>query len=116
MKVLCCGDRNWKNDRAIWRELCALPAGTTIIHGNCAGADVICAKLAHKLGFKVIMVWADWEREGKAAGPIRNQRMLDIHHPDLVLAFHRFIAKSKGTKDMVDRAYKAGVPVKIVKE
>ena len=77
---------------------------------------MIAAAIARKLGFKVIMVWADWELEGKAAGPIRNQRMLDIHQPDLVLAFHRFIANSKGTKDMVDRARKAGVRIKVVTE
>ena len=29
----------------------------------------------------------DWEKYGKAAGPIRNQQMIDKGKPDLVVAF-----------------------------
>lgn len=43
-----------------------------------------------------------------AAGPIRNQHMLDIGKPDVVLAF----PGGRGTEDMIRRAEKAGVPVK----
>jgi len=49
---------------------------------------------------------ADWDKHGKAAGPIRNQEMLD-QHPDFVLAF----PGGNGTADMVARARRAGVPV-----
>jgi hypothetical protein len=49
---------------------------------------------------------ADWKRYGPAAGPIRNQRMLDWS-PDLVVAF----AGGKGTTDTVRRARAAGVEV-----
>jgi hypothetical protein len=34
--------------------------------------------------------------------------------PDLVLAFHDDISKSKGTRNMVDQAMKAGVKVVII--
>jgi hypothetical protein len=57
---------------------------------------------------------ADWDKYGKAAGPIRNQQMLDEGHPDMVIAFHDDLTNSKGTKDMVKRAKKAGVPVYLV--
>jgi hypothetical protein len=30
---------------------------------------------------------AQWKKHGRAAGPIRNQRMLDKGKPDLVVAF-----------------------------
>lgn len=46
---------------------------------------------------------------GKAAGPIRNQRMLDEGKPDLVVAF----PGGRGTADMVRRAKAAGVPVRL---
>jgi hypothetical protein len=55
---------------------------------------------------------ADWETHGRAAGPIRNQAMLDEGKPYLVIAF--WDGKSKGTLDMISRATRAGVPVKIV--
>lgn len=37
--------------------------------------------------------------------------MLEKYDPDLVLAFHSSIDTSKGTKDMIDRAKKAGKKV-----
>jgi hypothetical protein len=70
-------------------------------------------KLAERIGWDVIKVPADWTKYGKAAGPIRNQEMLDMD-PDLVLAFHSDLDNSKGTKDMVARARKKGVKVIVI--
>jgi hypothetical protein len=53
-----------------------------------------------------VAVMADWSI-GRKAGPIRNQRMLDEHAPDLVVAF----PGGRGTADMVRRARKSGVEV-----
>lgn len=44
----------------------------------------------------------------RAAGPIRDQEMLDKGKPDLVVAF----LGNRGTADMVRRAREAGVPVR----
>lgn len=44
---------------------------------------------------------------GKAAGPIRNQHMIDTAKPDLVVSF----PGGAGTADMVRRAKAAGVRV-----
>jgi hypothetical protein len=52
---------------------------------------------------------ADWATHKRAAGPIRNQQMLDTGI-DLCIGFHPDITKSKGTKDMLTRASKAGIP------
>jgi len=58
---------------------------------------------------------ADWEKYGKASGPIRNRKMFKLGQPDLVLAFHNDIYKSKGTNDMVfNVARPAGTEVKII--
>jgi hypothetical protein len=59
-------------------------------------------------------VKANWEKYGKAAGPIRNQEMLEFGKPNLVLAFHNDIANSKGTKHMVSIAEKAGIATFVV--
>lgn len=50
---------------------------------------------------------ADWSKYGKAAGPMRNQKMLDEYKPDLVVA----LPGGRGTADMVSRARVAGVEV-----
>jgi ferredoxin-thioredoxin reductase catalytic subunit len=103
------------DEKTIRVELSKLPNGTTIIHGGCKGADKISDYIASKLGFSVVFYRANWQKYGKAAGPIRNQWMLDDNPDlDLVLAFTHDIKKSRGTADMVRRARKAGKKVKII--
>jgi hypothetical protein len=53
---------------------------------------------------------AKWDEYGKAAGPIRNQEMVDSK-PDLVLAF--WDGRSPGTLDAIKRAVLAGIEVNI---
>lgn len=115
MKVLCCGDRNWKNEKVIYDALKLLPENTVIIHGGARGADTLSEQASRKLGFTVNVFYANWNRYGKAAGPIRNRLMLD-QNPDIVLAFHNNIQNSKGTKDCVTEAIKRRIPTKIIKE
>lgn len=86
MKVLITGSRNWTDREVIKYHLADLPADTTVIHGAARGADQLADSVARELGFEVIAVPADWTLHGRAAGPIRNQRMLE-HNPDLVIAF-----------------------------
>ena len=74
MKVLVCGDRNWKDEEIIEKELKKLLSDTIIIHGNCRGADKMAGVIAKILGIKVEIYPADWERYGKGAGIIRNQQ------------------------------------------
>lgn len=50
---------------------------------------------------------ANWRFEGKAAGPIRNSRMLSIMEPDFVIAF----PGGRGTEDMASKAEANDVPV-----
>lgn len=102
----------------IERELRKLPADTMVIHGAARGADILGKFVAEKIGLKVINDGkgfpADWRRYGRAAGPIRNQQMIDEGKPDLVLAFHENINESVGTKDMVSRARRVGLKVMII--
>lgn len=50
---------------------------------------------------------AYWNLHGKAAGPIRNQLMLDKYDPDLVIAF----PGETGTANMVKLSINAGIEV-----
>lgn len=111
-KILVCGSRFWKKRRPI--ELALMKAKPDlVIHGESRGADKIAGDIAHAMGIVVCGVPADWKKFGKKAGPIRNQFMLDLN-PDEVIAFHSDIENSKGTKDMVERARKKNIPVKII--
>ena len=113
MIVLICGDRYWSDREAIRRRLKQLPKDTIIIHGAARGADSIAGEEAKLLGLIVEEFPADWDKYGRAAGPIRNRLMLD-RKPDLVIAFHHDLSKSKGTADTVREATKRGICTYVV--
>jgi hypothetical protein len=106
MRVLVCGGRDWRDAGAIRRILTQM-IPHVVITGGCRGADALAAEIAQDLGLGVKVIEADWEQYGRAAGPIRNQLMIDEGKPDLVIAF----PGGRGTADMVSRAKAAGVRV-----
>ena len=122
MTILCCGDRNWNNALVIRNALLDYirnDKDLTIIHGNANGTDRTCAFVALELGLNQSNIKsfpANWNKFGKSAGPIRNKQMLDEGKPDLVLAFHNFIANSKGTKNMLEQAKKRNISTKLFTE
>jgi hypothetical protein len=123
VRVLICGSRDWDDGGAINTILNAylLAMGpVTVIEGGARGADTLAAQWADQfamLGVTHEAYPADWHRHGKAAGPIRNQRMLDDGKPDVVWAFKdRFdwTLSQGGTEDMVRRAKAANIPAYVV--
>jgi hypothetical protein len=109
MRVIVCGGRDYADVEVIREHLKFLQAvepDAVIIHGAAPGADTLAGSIAGTLGFRVEVHPADWANYGRAAGPIRNQRMLDSG-ADLVIAF----PGGRGTQDMINRAESAGVPV-----
>lgn len=89
------------------------PNDTTVIHGGGRGADTLAGIAARLGGFHVQVFYANWDRFGLAAGPIRNRKMLLEGKPTEVHAFHGDLASSKGTSNMIGLAHKAGIPVTI---
>jgi hypothetical protein len=114
MRVLCCGDRNWTDYNKIYHRLAMLPLDTQVIEGEARGADSLSRIAAQRLGFTVLPFPANWEKYGRAAGPVRNREMLK-QLPELVIAFHSNLAQSKGTRDMVTIARKNNIPVEVIK-
>jgi YspA, cpYpsA-related SLOG family len=125
MRVLVCGSRTFSDQEVIMTVLDGILEQSdvlmghpmTVIEGGASGADEFAGDWAE---YEVGLVFherypADWQRDGRAAGPIRNQRMLDVGKPDVVWAFvDRPLAESQGTADMVRRARKAGIPTYVV--
>ncbi len=110
MRVLVCGGRDFCEGRAVVEALGPMHRATpfsAIIHGAARGADYLAGAWARWMQVPELPFPADWERDGRAAGPIRNQRMLDEGKPDLVVAF----PGGRGTADMIRRARKAGLRV-----
>ena len=116
-RILICGDRYWRSLPSVERELAVVMAAhevECVIEGECRGADVMGRLAARKLGVEVKPFPADWSRFGKAAGPIRNQQMLDEGKPTMVLAFHARLWESSGTADMIRRAQRLRLSVTLV--
>lgn len=110
VRVLVCGGRDFRDHGCVFDKLTAIHTGqmiTCIIEGGAPGADEWAAVWADMVGVPRKKFPADWASLGRAAGPLRNQRMLDEGKPDLVLAF----PGGKGTASMVRLAKKAGVKV-----
>jgi len=110
VRVLVCGGRAFDDYATIIRVLDRVHASTTIgielvIHGDAKGADRLGGAWATLRRLPVLAFPAHWQTEGPAAGPLRNQRMLDDGKPDLVVGF----PGGTGTRDMLSRAEKAGV-------
>jgi hypothetical protein len=81
-----------------------------IIEGGARGADRLASKWAEKNGISnqtFYVTKEDWEKQGKAAGHLRNTKMLEEGKPSLVVAF----PGGRGTKNMVEQAKAAGIPV-----
>lgn len=112
MRVLVCGGRDYKDQQFLWDALDALHKTIphdcmTIIQGGARGADQLAREWCFSREVAYDNYPADWKTHGPAAGPIRNQRMLDAGKPDLVVAF----PGGKGTADMVERAKRSGIIV-----
>lgn len=111
--VVVTGSRTWSNRESVAKRLKNLPPNTVLIHGDCRGLDTLAKEEAIKLGFEVRAYPANWDLYGKAAGPIRNQEMLNLK-PALVIAFHQDLKTSKGTKDCVGEAMRRGITVELI--
>lgn len=120
MRILVCGSRHWRDRELVEEALDAITAGMTeliIVHGAARGADCYADRWAKDHGHDVdpyAVTDEQWTTIGKAAGIIRNARMLRDGRPDLVIAFTDNLRKSRGTADMVRRALDADVPVRFV--
>lgn len=121
MRILVCGDRDWTNKELIAEVLGSIPFDT-LIEGEARGADTFAYEVVRGFQFlwhvdcAILSFPADWNRYGKAAGPIRNSQMLREGKPALVIAFHNHIELSSGTADMLCKAEDTGVPYCLIEE
>lgn len=110
MRVIVCGSRDWTDAEFVYRELDQIHKRlriTTVIEGNAFGVDRMAGYWARRNKIDNLKFRADWEKYGKAAGPIRNGQMIKDGKPDRVIAFPGGV----GTSDMVRQAHAADIEV-----
>jgi hypothetical protein len=86
-----------------------------IISGCASGADRLGEKFAKEMLFDLVMMPANWDRDGKSAGYKRNVEMAKYAQKDdgVLIAF--WDGQSKGTKHMIDIAKKYGLEIYVEK-
>ena len=72
----------------------------TIISGHCSGVDRMGERYAEEKGFRVKIFLPEWDKYGRAAGPMRNKEMVAC--ADLIIAFWN--GRSKGTSSLIQYA------------
>lgn len=113
-RFLITGCRNWKcTEVAEWvvgSLLKKYGPEITLVHGMAPGVDTTFASVCRLKGIPDEPHPADWDAYGKAAGPRRNQEMVDAGAM-FAVAVHRDLQNSRGTGDCVRRCLGAGIPV-----
>lgn len=129
------GSRDWTDAEQIRRTLDAAvmvfdrsPTPPVLVHGGCnmyrnargairakndppLGADAIAHVFWRSWGLPAEVHFADWKAHGKAAGMIRNQRMVALG-ADLVVGF--VLDASPGATNCLDQAGSAGLRLDVI--
>lgn len=101
-----CDPRTTADDRIPWNDAAA-DSGL----GPFLGADWHAHWHAVARGWLVEAYAANWFLHGNSAGPIRNQRMVDLR-PAADVCIAAPLGKSPGTRDCMARAREAGILVR----
>lgn len=110
--IIVTGSRDWTDYEVLGRALAAHEPDL-IVEGGARGADMVARLWAHENDVKWHTVAADWKAYGKAAGSMRNIKMLEEFPEALVIAFP--LPQSRGTYHCIREAVKRGHKVMVVK-
>jgi SLOG family YspA-like protein len=80
---------------------------TQVVSGHCRGVDRMGEWWARDMNIDLEIMDADWDRQGRKAGPLRNQAMADYAEAAILI----WDGKSRGTGDMYERALKNGLKI-----
>lgn len=105
------GGRRFTDEKFVWDCLTDFMVQSgplaVMINGMAReGVDLFAYNWANRVGLDVREFPADWDRYGEAAGPIRNQEMIDLN-PDMEVLL--VFPGGSGTRDMTKRCRKAGI-------
>ena len=111
MRTIIAGSRGFSDYTRLEKEL--LPFAdtiTTVLSGMAGGVDQLGVRWALEHNKTIERYPADWERFGKAAGPLRNLRMAE--KAEMLIAF--WDKQSRGTQHMIETAIKKELEVIVI--
>lgn len=83
-----------------------------IVEGGATGVDSLAKSYAISKYIKYKEFPADWNKHGRAAGPIRNKQMAE--YSDILIAFRYVNNPSRGTENMIRQAKENNLKIIIV--
>lgn len=111
MNVLVFGGREYADQLAVMRALDKINQNspiTWLITGSAKGADLFGERWAKSRGVNYAGIPAKWKLHGKAAGPFRNQEMMELPIPvEAAVGF----PGGRGTADMATKLEAAGIKI-----
>ena len=113
MRLIIAGSREKKDKEYVLSSITSLMQGmqvSEVVSGGCRGVDQFGEEWAQERGIPVRRFLPDWEKHGKAAGPIRNREMAE--YGDYLIAF--WDGQSKGTRSMINEAKKNCLSIHVV--
>lgn len=108
MKVIIAGGRDFKPDNKAYDwtlETLRNIGCTQIVSGGARGADSFGEYIAKQTKTSLIIFNADWNKHGRAAGPIRNRQMAE--YADALIVF----PGGRGTNNMIQNAKDKGLMI-----
>lgn len=88
-----------------------------IVSGHASGADTLGERFAKAYHYPLKIFPAEWDKYGRAAGPIRNEQMAKYAAEadrGMLIAFP--IGESKGTRNMIKLAQQYGLEICVIEE
>ncbi len=116
-RVIIAGTRTFTDYTLLQRECNHLLSekqrthNIVVVSGTARGADTLGERYARERGFQLRRFPANWDKDGKKAGMLRNYRMAD--NADALIAF--WDGTSRGTANMIDIARKKNLPVRVIR-
>jgi hypothetical protein len=108
MRVIIAGGRDYVAGSGDWEFLDKFHKHNTVtevVSGGATGADTAGRIWGDSVGIPVRTFLPDWEKHGRAAGPIRNREM--ARYADVVILF----PGGAGTESMRREAQEAGIAI-----
>ena len=114
--LLIAGGRDFLNYDLLARRCAAYIAENcgvqepTILSGCASGADLLGEQFAREYSLECRYFPAQWEKYGRAAGPMRNRQMAQVADGAVVF----WDGQSRGTRSMIGYLRQMGVPFEVV--
>jgi uncharacterized phage-like protein YoqJ len=86
---------------------------TVIVEGGAAGADTMAREYAEAHDMKYEEFKPDWKQYGRAAGPKRNDKMIQFIKERNGTALYFWDEESKGTKQCIDSAKRKDIEISV---